>query len=92
LVLAGEPGATGDHVVHLVFGVRLLRICAPRGKDVEPGAEGRNTQELQIEFAAGRLSCPEIVELECLYRRHDGPPPLTSESVVRHERGYADLL
>jgi len=47
-----EAGASADHVVDLVFAMRLLTVCPSGGQDLETGAHRRHTQELTVVLAA----------------------------------------
>src|ERR1700691_1452315 len=47
-----EAGAATEHVVNLVFAMRLLVVGTSGGQDVEAGAHGRHAQEFAVGPAA----------------------------------------
>src|SRR5213080_1812529 len=53
-----------DHVIHLVFFVRRLRVCAPCGQNVKTRAQGWNAKEFQITFSGSRSLLLEICKLK----------------------------
>ena len=69
LVADGDPAAAADHVVDLVLGVRLLEVRLARREDVQPDAQVRNREELEVGTAAGRAAGGDVGELVGLHHR-----------------------
>src|SRR5438552_17737412 len=77
---ADLPG-TGDDVIDLVLGVRLLEIRLTRGQDVEPDADVGNRDELQL----GRSGCgPPCRDIGALVSVHQ---PTIAGRVTRRSAG-----
>ena len=68
LVADGDPAATGDDVVDLVLGVGLLEVRLAGREDVQPDAQVRDRDELEVRAAAGLASGGEVGELEGIHR------------------------
>ena len=70
LVADRDPAGARHDVVDLVLGVRLLAIRLPGGEDVQPDAQVRDRDELQVRPVAGRLGGGrEVGELVRIHRR-----------------------
>src|SRR6202040_409812 len=59
-----HPSAAPNHVIHLVFAMRLLGIDTALRQNVNTGAHGRHAKKFQIEFASGGALAVKIVNVE----------------------------
>src|SRR4029078_4615305 len=59
-VADGVLAATGHDVIDLVLGVRLLEVRLADREDVQPDAQVRNRDELEVRLAAGLSLVPAV--------------------------------
>src|ERR1700689_566179 len=70
-------GASADDVVYLVFAMRVLPVCCPRGQDVEAGPHRRHPQKFEVRLAALEALLGDLRQAG-EYRFHAKMPPKIS--------------
>jgi hypothetical protein len=68
LAPGAEHGPAAQDVVHLVLGVRPLRILGARGQLVEADAQGRAAEELAVPLSRPGTHARHLEDVEALHR------------------------